>query len=229
MKRRPRAALVAAALALALVGCGNDTTQLETGRQAMSELFGKLRAKRAAAKAGPALDAEAIARSGMASNPGPVLIATLETNKSTSIFAQRGQNGTMRTWLSPSGQAVITRNGLLVGTRGFGHDLMSADTSALSAKLRARSPGQAAIELRYLDGLGIERPLPLTCTVILGEAVSYSFADIDFSGLQMAARCEGHGFAFDASYIVSDGGEILSSRQWIGQHLGYLTIQTLRN
>ncbi|MFD2173174.1 YjbF family lipoprotein [Rhodobacter lacus] len=229
MKITPLAGLAALLLAAtALTGCGTDTNDLETGREAFSELLGTFTPKRAGA-APAAIDVETMAREGLTVNAGPLLIATLEQNSSTSLFAMRGENGTMRTWMSPSGQALITRAGVLAGTRGFGHDMMSADVDALAAKLRARSAGAVSIELRFLDGLGLERPLPLDCTLTPGATASYSFAGIDYSGVKMDAHCSGHGFVFDNAYIVGADGRILSSRQWISQELGYLTLQTLRD
>lgn len=230
MRTGVTAALAGLALAFTLGGCGSDTTRLETGRQAMGEakrmvggLFGKPKAT------GPAPDVQQMAREGMAANAGPLLLASLEKTKSTSIFALRGESGAMRTWMSPAEQALITRSGLLVGTRGFGFDIMSADTAALAALVQGRRAGQADLVLRYLDGLGKERPLPLRCTTGTGAATSYEFAGLAFSGTPVAAQCSGYGQSFDASYIVSGAGQIVSSRQWIGPQLGYVTIQSLRN
>ena len=229
-----RAALGGLVLGTALAGCGSDAAQLDTGKQALAEVRRMLGAvikplgkDKVAAAPGP--DAEAIAREGMALNAGPVLIATLDANGSTSLFAQRGENGSMRTWLAASGQGVITRDGLLVGTRGFGNDLMSADMGALAALVRGRHAGNAQVELRHLDGLGIERATRFSCTVGTGSAASYSFAGLDLSGLQVAAHCAADSASFDASFIVSDTGRVIASRQWIGPQLGYLTIQGLRD
>ena len=230
MRTGVSAALAGMVLAVALGGCGSDTTRLETGRQAVGEvkrMVGGVFGKRKAGGAAP--DAQQLARDGMAANAGPLLLATLEKTKSTSIFALRGESGAMRTWMSPAEQALITRAGMLVGTRGFGFDIMSADAGALSALVHGRRAGQADLVLRYLDGLGKERPLPLRCTTGTGAATRYDFAGMAFSGTPVAAHCTGYGQSFDASYIVAASGEIVSSRQWIGPQLGYVTIQSLRN
>jgi len=227
MSHRPSAVLAILALAGLLAGCGSDTTRLETGRQASGELRnvvkGLLGKKQAAAPASP----EMIAQAGLSANAGPSILATLEASKSTAFFALRGENGAMRTWLAPSEQGLITRNGLLVGTRGFGNDMMSADVSALSGLVHGARAGQAQIELRYLDGLGKERPLPLSCTTEPGGPKSETFAGIRYSGTALRAHCEGHGFAFDADYIVAGSGQIVASRQWIGPQLGYVGIRVL--
>lgn len=229
-----RAALSALVLGGVLAGCGSDAAQLDTGRQAFAEVRRMLGAVvkplgKGVKTAAPGPDAEAIAREGMALNAGPVLIATLDANGSTSLFAQRGENGTMRTWLAASGQGLITREGILVGTRGFGNDLMSADVGTLAALVRGRSAGNAQVVLRHLDGLGIERATPFACTVGTGAEASYTFAGLELSGLQVAAHCTAESASFDASFIVSSTGRVLASRQWIGPQLGYVTIQGLRD
>jgi hypothetical protein len=224
-----RIALAALVMALGLAGCGSDKTRLETGKQARAEVgrmvhgvFGR----RHAATAAP--DPQQVAREGMAANAGPLMLATLDLTKSTSIFALRGENGSMRTWTAPSEQALLTRNGMLVGSRGFGSDMMSADTAALSALIHSRSAGQAAIELRYLDGLGTERPLPLRCTTHPGAATSEAFAGLTFEGTTVGVTCAGQGFAIESRFTVAGSGEIVASRQWIGPQLGYITLHALR-
>lgn len=229
MTGRRRAALAALVLAAGLGACGTDQTRLETGREATAELRNILRGMVQRGPKAAAPDPQVIAREALAANPGPLMLVSLETTKSTSVFALRGENGGMRTWLSPSGQGVITRGGVLAGTRGFGNDLMSSDVGALIGAVQGRRATQVKIELRYLDGLGKERPLPLECKTGTAAATGYDFAGMRFEGTPVAVHCEGYGFSFDNSYIVSGAGAVLASRQWIGPRLGYLTIQSLRN
>lgn len=229
--RQLRAApvLLAAALALGLAGCGSDANKTETGREASTEvkrIFSGLLGRKT--PAAPAPDAETLAREGLAANTGPMILAAFENTKFTSVLGQRGENGTMRTYFTPASQAIILRSGIVAGTRGFGFDILSAETEALAALVRKRSAGTAELVLRYLDGLGKERPLPLTCTVTPASATSYDFAGQSYAGTLVGAHCEGLGYSADPSFIVAASGEIVSSRQWIGPQVGYVTIQVLR-
>lgn len=227
--RRAVSAALAVAVALAMAGCGSDASQTETGRQAGSEvkrMFSGLFGRKTAPA--PAPDAETIAREGLAANQGPLILASFETSKYTSILGQQGENGGMRTWFTPGAQALITRNGLLAGTRGLGFDITSAETDALEALVRSRRAGEADLVLRYLDGLGKERPLPLRCTVTPGQATSYDFAGQTWSGTVVGAHCTGLGYTADESFIVAPSGMIVSSRQWVAPQVGYVTIQLLR-
>lgn len=231
MSQRRRFALVGVlALAAVLAGCGSDTGQTESTRQAAQEAKGMLgRLLGRGGTAAPPADAETIAREGLDANAGPLLLVTVESSKFTSVAGLQGENGAMRSWHTPGGQAVITRGGILAGTRGFGNDILSSETAALAALIRARQAGSAELTLRYLDGLGRERPLPLTCTTTIGATQSYEFAGKTVSGTQMVAQCSGYGFAFDDSFLVAGNGEILASRQWVGAGVGHITLQSLRN
>lgn len=226
--RRGRMALFAASVLVALAGCGSDTQQTETGRQASAELkhmFSALFGKKGTAAP---VDPETIAREGLAVNKGPMILASLESHGFTQILGMTGENGTMRTYFTPDNQAVILRGGMLAGTRGFGFDITSAETEALGALVRGRRAGSATLVLRTLDGLGIERPLPLQCSTRAGASTSYPFAGITWSGTQMVAHCEGQGYSIDDTFIVASSGTIVASRQWVGPQVGYLTVQVLR-
>lgn len=228
---KPRwGAAAAIVLLAALAGCGSDTNQTESTRQAAAEVKGMLGqllgGKRGAT---PAREPETIAREALATQAGPVIFIAVDGTKTTTTATLKGQNGAMQSWFTAGGQAVILRDGMLAGTRGFGFDLLSADTAELAALVRGRRAGAAPLTLRYLDGLGAERALPLSCTTTKGAAQSYAFADTQWSGTQMAAHCEGLGYSFDNSYVVAASGAVVSSRQWISAQLGYLTLQSLRN
>lgn len=175
------------------------------------------------------LDAEAMAVQALADNSGPLILTNFETLNRTTIFGLSGENGTMRTYASPAAQALILRDGMMAGTRGFGFDLMSGDVEALGTLVRGRRAGEADYLLRYLDGLGQERPVPMHCAVSTGAAQTYAFAGQSWSGTQMVAHCTtSGGYTFDDTFIVSSAGAVVSSRQWVGPEMGFVTIQTLR-
>lgn len=228
-----KAGLAAAVLALAVSGCGSDNSRTENtdfARQTAQGVISllPLPRKEASTPSAPPLSAEALAVSALESNKGPLLFAVVESQKNNAILGMIGENGGMRTYATPGSQALILRNGVLAASRGLGHDMISADVAASSALIRGRQAGTARKVLRYLDGVGLERPLPLTCTITPRDETSYPFAGQTWSGQQIAEHCEGSGAKIDNSYVVDAGGTILSSRQWISPELGYVTIQTLR-
>lgn len=229
MTLRPRHAVALGAILALLTGCGSDTSKTENMRIAggvAKGVFGLLKPG-GGAKPAAGIGQEDLAASALRSNAGPLLLATIEARGTTTVLGMIGENGNMRTYATPNQQSLIFRNGILVGTRGLGHDMMSAETGNLRALL-VSGGGKTNRVQRYLDGEGVERPLPLSCTVTPGEAKSYSFAGTAWSGRQMIERCQSGGLTIENHYLVTASGQIALSRQWIGPSLGHVTVQTLR-
>ena len=212
--------LACAAVVLAtLAACGNDK---DTGAnpvliagQVAKGLAGKVTPAKEGAVAKPR-SPEQMAAEALAVNKGPLVLVGFESLGRNQVMAMTGQNGTMRTFMAPSKEAVILRQGMLVGTRGLGNDLSVAEAPQLEALIRAGRSGQGPRVMRYYTGDGKERPLNFTCTTGPGPKPGVIVED-----------CQGHGAQFQNSYITQ-GGQIAVSRQWVGPALGYVTIQTLR-
>ncbi|WP_372803622.1 YjbF family lipoprotein [Paracoccus seriniphilus] len=212
---------MATALLAMLAACGNDTSD-GTGGSAIDALIkttadaalSRRAAKSDAPASAPKTPQEAAAEA-LRVNPGPLIQVGFEGLGKTQIMALTGQNGSMRTYMTPSEEALIMRNGILIGTRGLGHDLSVAEPQT-EALIRSGRSGSAQRVMRYFAGDGKERPLQFTCTVGAGPKPGVTVED-----------CNGHGTSFQNSYI-RQGGQITVSRQWIGPALGYVTVQTLR-
>ncbi|MBW7056422.1 YjbF family lipoprotein [Paracoccus bogoriensis] len=212
---KPMKALTALALLGALAACGNEGPGVVT-RTAQAVLADRVaRAQGAPETTAPARSDAERAAEALRVNPGPLIQVGFETLGQTQIMAMVGQNGAMRTYMTPSEEAVILRGGMLVGTRGLGRDLSVAEPGT-EALIRAGRAGQGTRIMRYLSGDGLERPLQFACTVAPGPQ----------TGL-MTEDCEGHGTRFQNTYAL-EGGQILASRQWVGPGLGHVTIATLR-
>lgn len=206
---------LAASLLGSLAACGNDQDTGVFG--VLSQTAGQVVADRRAPAqpaATPTSPQDAAAEA-LRVNPGPLIQAGFESLGRTQVMAMTGQNGAMRTFMTPAEEALILRGGMLVGTRGLGNDLSVAEP-ATEGLIRAGAAGTGTRIMRYFAGDGIERPLQFTCTVGAGPAPGVT-----------VENCEGHGTTFQNSYMVH-GGQIAVSRQWIGPALGYVTIQTLR-
>lgn len=182
---------------------------VQTARDAISA-----RAKKGQTSA-PTRTQQQQAAEAMRVNSGPLIQVGFESLGRNQILALTGQNGTMRTYMTPSEEAVILRNGMLVGTKGLGNDLAVAEPGT-EGFIRAGQSGSGTRIMRYLGGDGLERPLQFDCTTGPGPNTGIMVED-----------CTGHGLTFQNSYAVQ-GGQIPVSRQWVGPALGYITVQTLR-
>jgi hypothetical protein len=222
-------------IALALAGCGNDAAKTEnvgiarttiSGLVSLLPSFGKDEAE--ATPIDQAAQQAAIARSALELNAGPVMLVSLEATNTNTAAAMVGENGSMRTYNTPAKQSLVLRNGLLAGTRGFGNDVMSARIDEISALILGRQAGTAVRTPYYLDGEGIERPLPFDCTVSLGAEQSFAIGDTPYTAMQVAETCTAPNLSITNSYLVTADRQVVLSRQWIAPTLGYVTLQTLR-
>lgn len=207
---------LAASLLAGLAACGNDSEGAGPFG-VLAQTAGQVAAQRRAADqpAMPAKSPQEAAAEALRVNPGPLIQAGFEGLDRTQVMAMTGQNGAMRTYMTPAEEALILRDGMLVGTRGLGHDLSVAEPGT-EALIRAGASGSGTRVMRYFAGDGVERPLQFACTVGAGPRPGVT-----------VETCEGHGTSFQNSYM-GQGGQIAVSRQWIGPNLGYVTIQTLR-
>ena len=214
-----RAALkitLAASLLAGLAACGNDE-QEDTGvLGVLAQTTGQIVAQRRAEgqPAVPAKSPEEAAAEALRVNPGPLIQAGFESLGRTQVMAMTGQNGAMRTFMTPAEEALILRGVMLTGTRGLGHDLSVAEAAQSAALVQAGRSGTARRVMRYYSGDGLERPIDFTCRIGPGPNAGVMVED-----------CEGHGLSFQNSYLPSAG----VSRQWVGPGLGYATIQVLRD
>lgn len=216
---KPFLALMAAGL---VAGCASKAPEEQGAgadgiggalKAAAMQQIAKARGGQAAA---PARDASAIAADALQANPNPLILVGLESQGTTQALALVQDNNGMRTYMTSTSQAVILRQGMLLATKGLGHDLSTAEMTRSAALIRAGQNGSAQRVMRYMGGDGLERPLPLDCQIGRGPKPGVMVED-----------CKGAGVSFQNSYLVS-GGAISVSRQWIGPGLGYMTIQVLR-
>ncbi|ARC35857.1 YjbF family lipoprotein [Paracoccus yeei] len=214
-----RRAALAAALIAGLTACGNEdqgtsANPVLIAAKAAGSAVAQVRGERAA-QAEPPRTPEQMAAEALRVNPGPLILVGFERLGRNQVMAMTGQNGAMRTYMTPAEEALILRGGMLVGTRGLGHDLSVAETQTEGA-IRAGAAGQGQRVMRYFSGDGLERALVFDCSTGRGPNAGV-----------VVESCEGHGISFQNSYMPQ-GGQISVSRQWIGPDLGYVTIQVLR-
>lgn len=206
-----------AALAL-LAACGSksmDGPGLGTSlRAAATEIAGRSLGRGQAAPAAAPESPEQMAATALKVNPGPLVLAGFEGIGRTQVLAMTGDNRGMRTYMTENQEALILRQGLLVATRGLGNDLNTAEVGT-EGLIRAQRAGSAQRMMRYIEGDGREHALPLDCTVTPS------------GGGRVTETCVNGQLRVQNNYLVS-GGAISVSRQWIGQRLGYVTIQTIR-
>lgn len=228
---KTRNALGATAILAILAACSSDPQPDDTFsalRQVASGLGAKVIPGRAAKSAAPVRSADDIARAALAANPAPLVLATLQATQSSQAMAMVAQNGGKRTYASPNKQALILQDGILLATRGLGHDLNAAKIDQVAPLIHSRRNGDARRVNYILSGEGKEIALSLDCSVTTGADKAFDFAGRSWKARQVQESCTGKGVSFSNSYLVDASGRIILSNQWIGPGLGHMTIQTIR-
>ncbi|MGS4944817.1 YjbF family lipoprotein [Meridianimarinicoccus sp. RP-17] len=147
---------------------------------------------------------------------GLVLVEQPDADRAE-FFSVAGRNGSIVTYGSDSQTTIALDGPVMVATRGFGDDIMSADVDVLPELLAARQGGSYSRVLRYLDGEDRTTSIRLDCNLRPTDPANSNF--IEYCG---TAELE-----FRNVYQV-DGGRVVLSVQWHGPLNGYLTINHLR-
>ena len=222
-------ALICAAPLLA--ACGSDR-QANEGASLFKKIAvtakSGLTGRRGKGDTAQPINTEVMAASALKTVKGSILIAQFERGSYTTVLGQIGENGGIRTYATPDQKAILVKSGVVVGTRGFGDDLMSTRADDAIRLIRSRSVGTAKRIYRYLDGEGIERPLPMTCSIAPAGGQALAFGGQSFATTRVAETCVNGPLSVDNSYWVTGDGSIVMSQQWIGQAMGSAGFQLIR-
>ncbi|WP_145953415.1 YjbF family lipoprotein [Oceaniglobus indicus] len=211
------APLMMAAAAL-LAGCtggsdsgGNDVTDL--GRAAI----GSIAASRAAKTGGvTATDAE------LRSFGRPLLVLTdLGTKSDAVIGIVSDRNGNV-IWRSADGITLTLREGVVVATRGYGDDLMSAEVPDVR-----RDRGSVVRDHYYLGGNELIQRARYFCTLADAGQNRVVVTGVASSARLVVETCAGEDAAFENRYWIEADGTIRKSVQWINPERGAFQIETV--
>ena len=154
-----------------------------------------------------------------------MLRVSIISRESTAFVFFGGQNGSKVTWLSIDGLSITLDDGLLVGTRGFGDDLMGADTAA--AQVSLNGGGNHLRTLEFLNGLGqLERDV-LECSTVVTGRETITIVERSYATTVLEENCTGDNATLKNTYWRDTNGVIWQSRQWVSPLVGYIGYQRL--
>jgi hypothetical protein len=167
----------------------------------------------------------AVSRTLIEQSTTPLLFVEVPDLGGGGVIRPSGQNGDVATWRTPDQRSFSFRDGVLVGTRGLGFDLMSADVSGTLAAISGAS-GEYALFHTTLDGRNKTVFRSFACT--MASPVSETI-DI-FGSLHSVQRhdetCHAFGLSIQNTYWTG-GGVMWKARQWVTEETGYLTSERL--
>lgn len=162
--------------------------------------------------------------------PAPAIVVSVENREAVTGFLRQSVRtqgtATIETWISPDNVALYLQQGFVVGTRGLGLDLMSAEITQSAALVLTRRNGQVQRFMSFLDGND-----QVTVRSYICDIESRGSRQIDLgSGMVptelMQERCANPDQSFQNLYwIETRTGQIAQSRQWAGEFSGPLAIR----
>ena len=151
-----------------------------------------------------------------------LILVQVETAPEGAAMGHLQHRDEVDTWGSLNLMTISTRGGLLVATRGFGQDLVSADLPPVALIARGRG---AYMRSHWLpDDQDQVRQLDFDCTLSRGGLHARRIGDRTMDLHLVIERCTDAAVSFENSYLFDENGELMSSRQWIGPALGHLLL-----
>ncbi len=143
-----------------------------------------------------------------------LLILEVPTRDAVAVLSLVNTNQGVDTYLTADGVSISLQDGIVVATRGFGFDLMTAEVSETLAALKQGSSSAVRIH-RYLDGENHTDPRSFVCDVTVRR---------DLSAVEI---CHSATVSFENSYNFNDNRFIVESRQWVSPEIGSVRINIL--
>lgn len=204
-----------------LSACGSEKDSAPVAKTiagAVKELApGKKKAAAAAATASPQINAAALAQ-----YKTPMVLVELPSRQYFNFMVPYGQNGSIETWASSDKKTIAFRDGMVLGTRGFGPDLMQSSGPTL-AQIAAASGSHKRIYV-LLDGADQSQRFEFDCVLQDQGRTQITVVERQHTVRHIAEQCSGIGGDFTNEYWLENGNFLRKSKQLMNRGWGSLVI-----
>ncbi len=227
--KRNLPALVGALLSAALLSaCGSapdvsDTTvAAEATRNLFTSGFGLARKPASTAPTGARLQA---IQTALAQSAVPVYGVKVDKLRFNGFVAPYGINGSIRTWASTAYQTVSMNDGVLVATRGFGSDMMSA----VAPSIGQISSGNGFFHrvYYYLDGADQPQRLDFDCNFSTAGSETIDLYGQGYVARRVNESCANPDTRFENAYWFDGSGKLRQSDQFVSVQVATMRLQRL--
>ncbi|MEO0859326.1 MAG: YjbF family lipoprotein [Pseudomonadota bacterium] len=211
------------ALGLAvLAGCGN-TDQQDAGLNLVtSRLAALISSEEEVPDAREVLTPELLA-----SSDTPVLLAIFLKPDNGFTLIPLQVAGDVIQWRDAANAGMIRRDGILVGTRGYGFDLWSSEVEELRVALRTGGGPDVVRVNRYLNGENQIVRQQFICDVVPEGTQTLSIVGRDMATQLYREVCSGPGGRFENQYWVRGDGRIVRSIEHVSDEIGAVDLTLL--
>lgn len=158
----------------------------------------------------------------------PLLAARLTSAGTLATMVPVGRNGAVVTWQSGDQVSLSLDHGIIVATRGLGHDLMSADVSETRDVLAGQAQGTDYTLIHsYLDGEYQVTFRAFRCRKELATAMNIEIVQQSHSVTRIEESCFSDQGNIANTYWVGGDGTVWKSKQWVSPALGYMETELL--
>ena len=169
-------------------------------------------------------------------------IAALQVNPETtggSDFLRRvavrrdSAGGVVEIWNSSDNAQIFLRNGVIVGSRGVGRDIIAADAQVTVNALRSRTDRRGVRTFTVSDGDVTSTEMRFNCEIQNLGSNKITVVDQVFNVTHMRENCLGGPSGSNALrndfWVQDSSGLVRKSRQWAGPAAGYFETVLLKN
>lgn len=210
-----RALVLAGCALLVLSGCGSDKTPsaLPVKAIVLAQIEKLKGGGQAAPTAAPQIDAATLAEGRRVLEEGgqPVMAVTDRSLGLATFMTPLGTNSGVVTWANPEYQTISLQNGVILATRGFGSDLMSA-TVPTAEQLSAGTGSHQRIHY-VLDGADQTITQSFTCQLSVSNNETIEILGLTYVTRKVDESCSGPAGNLTNSYWFDAQGQIRQSLQ----------------
>lgn len=208
---------------IGVFGCGSD--QSNPAISLNKAIFAKI-ASPAGQSSTSSAAPDTLTRAALAGIGQPVKRVTVENYGAKGLIVNIATNGNVETWSSTDNRVLSMRNGIIIASRGFGGDLMSAVVPQLTQVAK----GGQTYQRRHVVLDGEDKPISLyfNCETRTNGATSITVVERSYVTQHITESCSGTSGGFSNEFWVEHGGILRRSRQWINESVGFVVIEHLQ-
>jgi hypothetical protein len=218
MMTRPFQLFAGCLVMLAVSACGSDRDETATLRSLQTSASGVVGIFKKPTAAPPTR----VTRAVLDVITSPVDVVTLENANVQAVIGKLSTSGNVETWTSVDSRTLSMRDGMILATRGFAGDLMSAQVPRLSQIMQTGQPYVRRYGLLSGDDQMVMQRFE--CQTEKVGAKSITIVDLRFSTQRITETCVGATGAHKNDFWIESTGKLRQSRQWIGEAMGFVVV-----